>query len=87
MGQRSLASVYFGKQIGSVRGVEGSQLALSLLRFVNSVSVEVKKTELHQGISIAGPDVDSFFVGGLGGFPSVLPAKAVTEIEEIIGFD
>jgi len=87
MGQRGFASVYFRKQVGSVRPVDRSQLAISLLRFVNSVSVEIKKTEFNQSVSIASPDVDGFFVGGLRGFPFFLLAKAVTKIEEIIRFD
>lgn len=87
MGQRGLASIYLRKQVGSVRCVDGSQLGMSLLRFVNFVSVEIKKPKCQQGISIGWPDVDSFFVGGLGGFPFFLLAKALTEIEEVIRFD
>jgi len=57
---------------------------VSLLRFINSVPVEVKKAELQQGISVAGPNVDSFFVGRLGGFPFLLLTKAITENKEIV---
>ena len=57
---------------------------MSQLRVVNLVSVEIKVAKFQQGISIGWPNVDSFFVGGLGGFPFFLRAKAVTEIEEII---
>ncbi len=86
MGQRGLVSVYLCKQVGSVRCVDGSQLAMSLLRFVDFVSVEIEKAKFQQGISIGWPDVDSFFVRSLGGFPFFLLAKAVPEIEEIIRF-
>ena len=60
---------------------------MSLLRFVDSVCVEVKKTEFQERISVAGPGVDGFFVGGFGSFPFFLLTKAVTKIDEIIRFD
>ena len=87
MGDRSFASIYFRKELGSVGSVDCSQLAVSLLRFINFVFVEVKKAELKQGLSIAGPDADSFFVGSLGGVPFFLLTKAISQIEKVIRFD
>jgi hypothetical protein len=78
MGQRVLTSVYFCKEVGSVRSINGSQLAKSLLGIVDSVPVEVKKSEFQKRVRIAGPDVDGFFVGSLGRFPFFLLTKAVT---------
>ena len=86
MGQDGLVSVYFRKQVGSVRRVEWSQFAVSLLCFVHLIPVEVQQAEFQPGINVAGPCFDSFFVGRLGGIPFFLLAKAVTKIEEIARF-
>ena len=86
MGECRLVSVYFRQEIASVGGVQRAQLAVRLLRFFDSVSIEIKKAEFHQRVTIAGPNVHRFLVGGLGGFPFVLLAKVLTEIEEFIRF-
>ena len=87
MSDRVLESGYLGSELGSIRSVDRSQPRKSLLRVVNSVSITVKKAELEQGVSIAGPDVDGFFVGSLRSIQFLLLTKRVTQIEEIIRFD
>jgi len=86
MRERGLVSVHFRQQVGGVGGVQGAQLAVRLLRFFESVSIEIKKAEFQQGITITGPDVDGFLVRSLGGFPFVLLAKTLSQIVKIIRF-
>jgi len=87
MRERGFASVYLRQEVGGVGGVEGAQLAVSLLRFVYFISVQVKKAQLCQSINVARPDINSFLVRSLGGFPLLLLVKTVPELEEIIGFN
>ena len=79
MSERGFASVYLRQEVGGVGGVEGAQLAVSLLRFVYFISVQVKKAQLCQSINVARPDINSFLVRSLGGFPLLLLVKIVLQ--------